>query len=232
MSSADMLEDSFPHATPSGYTLGCRGSHCRGIEDFGWSCTYAMQQYRGDFQWRKWIEARKTPAEIAELRKSRGDVQAHVAPANPELRVAPTVTVASSRESTYERPKPRPVPNPAASVRPVAAGRWRVERKAPGAWRVLRVGDKRGRVFASHPEAFAFAVQEASGAREKPAQSRKKPGARAYTRLTAEQLAQAVEMRRVGKSFTEIAQAIGAKPGTLGMAVRKALKEERGAEVA
>lgn len=120
---AEMLEDAFPHSTPEGYERGCRGSKCRGIEDYGWSCTYAMQQYRGDYHYRQWVDAGKGPGEISRLREGLADQEAaskkgarsEAAP----LITAPTVTVADSREPVRERPKPRPVPNPAANVRPV-----------------------------------------------------------------------------------------------------------------
>ncbi len=155
MSSADLLEDGFPHGTPEGYERGCHGSHCAGIEEFGWSCTYAVQQYRGDFQWRRWIQEGKTPAEIRVLRV--GDT--HVAPTvrNVDLVTVPTVRMSDSREPIREAPKPRPVPNPAAKVQPVC--RWSVHRIA-GAW-VAVCGD-RGAVFSSQAEAFAFAYRQAS----------------------------------------------------------------------
>lgn len=93
MSALDLLEDGFPHSTPEGYAHGCRGSHCPGIEEFGWSCTFAKQQEASDYHWRSWFAEGRSPAEIRELRKEF--------------------------EMSEKKAKPRPVPNPAEAVRPV-----------------------------------------------------------------------------------------------------------------
>jgi len=56
-----MLEDSFPHGTPGGYTLGCKGNHCPGA---GLSCSEAATRYRGDWAFRRLVEQGATTAEL------------------------------------------------------------------------------------------------------------------------------------------------------------------------
>lgn len=232
MSSADLLEDGFPHGTPAGYQLGCRGSHCGGIEEFGWSCTYAVQQYRGDFQWRRWVEAGKSPAEIKVLRS--GPI-VESTPKNVDLVTVPTVRMADSREPIRVAPKPRPVPNPAVSVRPVVEevvvdGRWRVSRKSPGVWRAVGGGRARGRLFGAQVEAFVWALEQATP-KPAPVVRERKPVrvARAYVRMTPEQLARAVELRKAGETWAAIAKQVDVKYATVAAAVTKVLKQEKAA---
>ncbi|WP_353809125.1 hypothetical protein [Agromyces sp. SYSU T00194] len=125
MRTIDTLDGTFPHATPEGYERGCRGSCCPGIEDVGWSCSYAIQQYRGDFQWRRWVDDGMTPEQIRDARQRQEAAAAAKAAKRGPAPVAsqPTITVADSHEPVRERPKPRPVRNPAATVRPVTPPR-------------------------------------------------------------------------------------------------------------
>jgi len=67
MSAADLLEDSFPHATPAGYTLGCRGGHCPGREQHGMSCSEARTRYHGDWAFRRLVEQGATAVELGEF---------------------------------------------------------------------------------------------------------------------------------------------------------------------
>lgn len=82
MSTADLLEDGFPHAEPRGYDRGCRlGSHCPGIAEVGWSCEDAHIRYQGDYGYRRRVDDDWSPAEIAEWQKARDDAARKLAEA-------------------------------------------------------------------------------------------------------------------------------------------------------
>ena len=41
----------FPHGTPTGYDLGCRGSECANWHESPMTCTQAKERYRGDYEY-------------------------------------------------------------------------------------------------------------------------------------------------------------------------------------
>lgn len=65
MSSADLLEDGFPHGTRAGWDRGCRGAGCPSLLEHGLSCRRAKELDAGDYQYRKLAAAGRTPADIA-----------------------------------------------------------------------------------------------------------------------------------------------------------------------
>lgn len=86
---ADILHDgNFPHGTPNGYNLGCHGSHCPSAIP----CRDVHTRYRGDWAFRKQVDAGMTPAQIIEQE------HAHPAPA--------TVPGKNTRNRQYTRRTP------------------------------------------------------------------------------------------------------------------------------
>lgn len=74
MSSADLLEDGFPHSTPDGYRAGCQGHVCPGVVDNGISCADAFARFNGDYGYRKKVEAGMSPKEIIAAEQAAGVV--------------------------------------------------------------------------------------------------------------------------------------------------------------
>lgn len=93
MSSADLLEDGFPHSTPEGYRSGCQGHACPGIADNGISCADSFARYQGDYGFRKKVDAGMSPKEIV---------------------AAERAAQSAGSEKLDGKPKPRPVKKPTA----------------------------------------------------------------------------------------------------------------------
>jgi|GEM_PF-4431493 len=70
MSGADLFEDGFPHSTPEGYRMGCRGRACPGLAENGITCADATSRYHGDYGFRKKVDAGMSPAEIVAAEKA------------------------------------------------------------------------------------------------------------------------------------------------------------------
>jgi hypothetical protein len=66
MTAAIAFIPNFPHATIEGHELGCVGNICPGKHQYGWSCADARTRYNGDYQWRMWVLAGMTPADIVD----------------------------------------------------------------------------------------------------------------------------------------------------------------------
>lgn len=60
MSSRIILDDTFPHGSPGGYQAGCHGARCPAVM----SCRDVHVRYRGDWNFRKLVDAGLTPTEI------------------------------------------------------------------------------------------------------------------------------------------------------------------------
>ena len=61
MSTADMLEDTFPHGTMKGYRQGCKTGHCPAPI----TCSQVRTRYASDYGFRKRVDAGWTVAELA-----------------------------------------------------------------------------------------------------------------------------------------------------------------------
>ncbi|MEJ1087037.1 histone-like nucleoid-structuring protein Lsr2 [Microbacterium sp. Mu-80] len=67
MSSADLLEDGFPHGTPQGYDQGCHSAGgCPTGAEYGLSCKTAKMRSRNDYQYQQLARSGATVAEIAD----------------------------------------------------------------------------------------------------------------------------------------------------------------------
>ena len=68
MSTADILDDSWPHThgTPDGYDNGCRSSACPAGAEYGLSCKTAKTLWRSDFRYARMHKAGDTVAAIAD----------------------------------------------------------------------------------------------------------------------------------------------------------------------
>lgn len=123
MSSADLLEDGFPHGTRQGYADGCRGGACPAGIEHGLSCRRANMLASGDYRYQKLVKAGAKPAEIADQLGLNPEI-----PAAPAPKKRPTLPV-------------EPVPAKVASVvprtaRPSAAAREQAKPAAPAKWAV------------------------------------------------------------------------------------------------
>ena len=76
MSALDLLDDTFPHGTVEGHARGCRGAVCPGKALFGWSCAEAWVRYRGDWCYRKRVDAGMGAAEIAAVAAEEARINA------------------------------------------------------------------------------------------------------------------------------------------------------------
>jgi hypothetical protein len=97
MSSADLLEDGFPHGTPEGYEQGCRGSACPAGAEYGLSCKTARLKSRSDYQYQRLAKTGATPAQIADALGLVG--------------TSPTATPVKPA-TAVKKPKPTPDPAP------------------------------------------------------------------------------------------------------------------------
>lgn len=74
--SANIIHDgNFPHGTPNGYNLGCHGSHCPSVIP----CRDVHTRYRGDWAFRKLIDAGMTVEQIAAEEEKQAQEAAHAA---------------------------------------------------------------------------------------------------------------------------------------------------------
>jgi hypothetical protein len=108
----------FPHATIEGYALGCTGIICPGKQQYGWSCADARTRFNGDYQWRMWVLAGLTPAQIA------AELNADAIAAR-EQRVAARIKAKAVKRKQDRRlgPRtPRPIGRPANVVHGTLTG--------------------------------------------------------------------------------------------------------------
>jgi hypothetical protein len=109
VSTLDLYEDGFPHSTREGYEKGCRSrAGCPGRLENGFSCAEANIRFNGDFEYRRLVQAGKTPAEISAL-----------APAHQPKPAAPAKTTNTATIHTPPPPVREPIaqtptPEPAA----------------------------------------------------------------------------------------------------------------------
>lgn len=119
MSSADLLEDGFPHGTREGYANGCRSGACPAGIEHGLSCRRANMLASGDYRYQKLVRAGATPGEIADQLGL-----------NPEIPAGP---------APKKRPQPEhPAPAVPSSARPLPPASEHRKAAAPGKWAVRR----------------------------------------------------------------------------------------------
>lgn len=126
-----ILDEPLEHGTPAGYKAGCKG--IGGCDpDAPWTCAQAMQRYRGDWTFKRRVDAGMTPAEIAELeaaerREQRMRTRAEATTATPVAIDAsspsPPRRAALAHQSTATS-KVRAIPTPkrSAKAKPAAKG--------------------------------------------------------------------------------------------------------------
>lgn len=107
MSSADLLEDGFPHGTPEGYAAGCRSGSCSAGAEYGLSCKTAKVKSSSDYQYQKLAKAGASVAAIA-------DALGLVGTATP----APAASSAAPRPAPKAGPETVPAPKPARAPKP------------------------------------------------------------------------------------------------------------------
>lgn len=74
---ADIITDaSFPHGTPQGYSLGCHGTRCPAEL----SCHVVGIRYRGDWEFKKQIDAGLTLEQIVTLEREQAERAARARP--------------------------------------------------------------------------------------------------------------------------------------------------------
>lgn len=131
MSASDILFDaSLPHGTKEGYAVGCRGSHCPGVEWFGISCERAHMRYSSDYNYRKRIDAGMPAADIAaadaidvEEARAREAAEKVVTDRHGNVRLKkPTVFFAASRSPIAEPVERRRPGRPAGHRKPLVHG--------------------------------------------------------------------------------------------------------------
>lgn len=98
MSSMDLFEDGFPHSTPAGYEAGCRGSHCPGKDEHGFSCSEAHVRYAGDYGYRRRVDAGEGPAEIAQ-----GDAEERAKPVALKQKLVERSAALDERDAEGQR---------------------------------------------------------------------------------------------------------------------------------
>lgn len=122
MSSADLLEDSFPHGSVDGYRDGCRGALCPAVI----SCRDVHRRYCGDFSFKKAIDAGATLEEILQRdREARSQARSRsLAPSGaPQEKPAPAPRTAS--------PTRQRTPGTQPSSGPARTSQKRVARPTP-----------------------------------------------------------------------------------------------------
>lgn len=99
MSSADILDDSWPHThgTPDGFDNDCRTVHCPAGEQYGLSCKTAKQLSRSDFQYQKLARTGATVPEIADALGLIG--------------TGPATAAATKKQAGKRNPTPAPQPD-------------------------------------------------------------------------------------------------------------------------
>jgi hypothetical protein len=120
MSSADLLEDGFPHGTRQGFENGCRGGACPAGIEHGLSCRRANMLAAGDYRYQKLSRAGATPAAIAdelglnpEIASPAPKKRASPAREHQTEDVPPTVPHPAPIESAPEERDPAPAPTSA-----------------------------------------------------------------------------------------------------------------------
>lgn len=106
MSSADLLEDGFPHGTPDGYDQGCHsaGGCPTGIEH-GLSCKTAKMKSRSDYQYQQLVKRGATVPEIADTLGLIGTPPA-AKPTKPAAPAKHTKPAAEPVKETAQPPAP------------------------------------------------------------------------------------------------------------------------------
>ncbi|MET3635633.1 hypothetical protein [Curtobacterium oceanosedimentum] len=107
----DLAVDGYPHGTPEGYRLGCRGSVCPNGETNGQSCRAANMRANGDWQYAKLVRE-GAPLEVLQQ-------PAHYA-AEPETRPSRSPRTRPLRQPAT-RPEPKPRETRPAGPQPDAA---------------------------------------------------------------------------------------------------------------
>lgn len=99
MSSADILDDSWPHThgTPDGFDNDCRTVHCPAGEQYGLSCKTAKQLARSDYQYQKLARTGATVPEIADALGLIG--------------TGPATAAATKKRPGQRKPAPTPQPD-------------------------------------------------------------------------------------------------------------------------
>jgi hypothetical protein len=105
VSALDMLEAEFPHATPAGYQMGCRGNICSGRDVHGFSCSDAVTMYRGNFGFRRLVQAGASVEELAAFvaEERRAAVESDRADALARRRKVPSRPVVAERTESGRR---------------------------------------------------------------------------------------------------------------------------------
>lgn len=151
MSSADLLEDGFPHGTRQGFEKGCRGGVCPAGVEHGLSCRRANMLAAGDYRYQKLTRAGATPAAIADELGLIPEISAAPtpkkrAPRRSEQRteeVPPAVSVAAPIESVLAEPAP-------------AAAKWAVRH----AWVAFAPDGTMHGPFDDHGSAMTFVGEQ------------------------------------------------------------------------
>lgn len=191
------MDESLPHGTREGFTAGCKGSHCPGVERVGMSCRQASIRYAGDWSYRRRIDAGMSAEAIAAEDAHEGVVHQPSEDADTrkvKFDVLETVTMASS-----ETP-----------IKLADFGEVRTSMRVPK-WAVRRVwvaiapdGTLHG-PFDSHGDSIAFV----GGNPVAPVTAAPVPEKRKWRRYTDDDLAQLRELHAQGLSDTEIAREMG-----------------------
>ena len=124
MNGLDMIEDTFPHGTIEGHRLGCKSGACPSKAAGGDSCAQAMIRYRGDWEYKKAVDAGEVPPPMIHDRPSGSKLKA----ATSSLIIEPTIDVASTIAPPPVEPNPkaaRPAKSPAAPKVKKPTRTWR-----------------------------------------------------------------------------------------------------------
>lgn len=122
MSSADLLEDGFPHGTPDGYDQGCHsaGGCPTGIEH-GLSCKTAKMKSRSDYQYQQLVKRGATVPEIADTLGLFGTAPA-AKPTKPTKAAKATKTAGPGAAPAAAEPTSGTNPVPDAATQTLEGG--------------------------------------------------------------------------------------------------------------
>ncbi|HQZ36114.1 MAG TPA: hypothetical protein PK020_16930 [Ilumatobacteraceae bacterium] len=109
MSTLDLLDDSFPHGTPTGYRQGCRTAACPAVIP----CRTVYTRYVGDFTFARRLDAGMSLAEILEL-----DATARTIDRHRDRTASATPTPPKKRKTTAAKRTPAAPPAPAPTLTP------------------------------------------------------------------------------------------------------------------
>lgn len=123
MSGLDLLVDGFPHGTIEGHTAGCRGEICPAKREHGWSCAGAVIRFRGDFVFRRRVEAGMGPSEIA-----AADAEDARVAREAERAAVVAERLAARAAAAVSKPKVRRVRERKTSRRPRVFTEWELQR--------------------------------------------------------------------------------------------------------